>query len=384
MINLLKIKYFFGFIFCLNIFLSDFLVTYEAFAEDSEIKLSSEYIRNLPKNNNYILGPGDVLSIKVSDKALLLDSVFRIDGEGIANLKRLKRIYVNGLTISELTKILNKEYLKYVKEPNIELLIEEYRPIKVFLGGEVIKSGLFTLNGTISPFYAKDKVNQELTQPEQSISDDSQNIKSSNFPSIIDLIREGNGITPYSDISKIQIKRINNLSNGGGFKTTTTNLLKLLEGKSYYNPRIYDGDYIYIPKTNIPLKKDSFTKIKSTLNPLFINVFIGGRVESPGSFKTSSYSTFNEALLLAGDTKAIKGKAIFIRYKNNGDVDYRRFSINKNESRGTYNNPFLYNGDIIYVGKSRLNNLSELLTDVTAPLQPIVNTYGLYRILGFD
>ena len=74
-------------------------------------KPTSEYIKKIPDNNFYILGPGDELKLEVNeDETPELNTIFFVNGEGVTNLKRLKRIYVEGLTIGELTQILNKEY----------------------------------------------------------------------------------------------------------------------------------------------------------------------------------------------------------------------------------------------------------------------------------
>ena len=98
------------------------------FAENFN-KPSNEYIKNIPKNNFYILGPGDVLNLKVSEDSLAFNQSFSIDGEGTSYLKRLKKVYLEGLTIGELTEILNKEYSKFVIDPQVEIEILRYRPI---------------------------------------------------------------------------------------------------------------------------------------------------------------------------------------------------------------------------------------------------------------
>ena len=64
---------------------------------------------NISDESFYMLGPGDILSIKVNDETPLLNKPFQIDGEGIINLPRLERLYVSDLTIKELTNILNKK-----------------------------------------------------------------------------------------------------------------------------------------------------------------------------------------------------------------------------------------------------------------------------------
>ena len=44
---------------------------------------------------------------------------------------QIKRIFVNGLTIPELNKLLNESYKKYVKKPDVEAYIDNYRPIRL-------------------------------------------------------------------------------------------------------------------------------------------------------------------------------------------------------------------------------------------------------------
>ena len=111
---------------------------------------SQEYIRNIPDNKFYLLGVGDTLSLKVSEEANDLNQVFTIDGEGTAFLKRLKTVFIKGLTIQELQTILNKEYAKYVLKPNVEIKILRYRPVTFYTFGEVLNPGLHVLPGSSS------------------------------------------------------------------------------------------------------------------------------------------------------------------------------------------------------------------------------------------
>ena len=53
----------------------------------------TNYLKNIPKDNFYILGPGDQLFLRVSEEARELDSSFIINGEGVAYLKRLVFIW---------------------------------------------------------------------------------------------------------------------------------------------------------------------------------------------------------------------------------------------------------------------------------------------------
>ena len=54
---------------------------------------------------------------------------------------------MEGLTIKELTKLLNEEYGKYVINPKVEIRIEKYRPIPFYIDGEVESPGQYIING---------------------------------------------------------------------------------------------------------------------------------------------------------------------------------------------------------------------------------------------
>ena len=108
-----------------------------------------DYFNKIPKND-YIIGPGDNLLIIVSKEYPELTRNTVVNGEGTINLYSLGRIYVEGLTISELKSLIDKAYKEYVRYPDIEVNIINYRPVKVLIDGEVNKPGLLTLKGSLS------------------------------------------------------------------------------------------------------------------------------------------------------------------------------------------------------------------------------------------
>ncbi len=359
--------------------------TRQAYGRENINKPSKDYIRQLPDTSAYIIGPGDILKVKVSEDTAALNKSVTVDSEGIVNLERLKRIYVSGLNISELTEILNNEYSKYVKEPNVELFIVSYRPVKFYIDGEVEEPGLHILSGSDSPLDDLSFLNKKQNSVENSIVSPINNFKTNNifFPSLIDAIRISKGITQYADMRNIKITRVDSISNGGGRIGTKVNLIDTLDLKDdSQNVRIFDGDMIFIPKNDKPVLSEISKAIKSNINPKFVDIFLGGRVEKPGPITVSKSSVLLEAIQLGGGTKFLKGKVNFLRYNNDGTIDQRVFSLRKSAPRGSYQNPFLKNGDLIYVGKSPLNITTEILTEITSPISNIVSTYGLFKIIA--
>lgn len=370
-------------------------------AEES-LKPTPEYIKRLPDTDFYILGPGDKLKIEVKeDITPELNIIFRVDGQGIANLKRLKRVYVEGLTVAELREILNEEYSAYVKNPDVQLVILEYRPVKVYVDGEVVEPGMYTLPGQNTlGLNAENSESDSFSNTENSIigteinsktipsgrdtMSEPINVDNNNnvfFPSLIDVLRKTGGVTTFANLEQIKVTRINSISNGGGKIATEINLmdtLNLVDGSQ--NIRILDGDTILIKKTNKPVFELISKAIKSNINPRFIKVFLSGRVENAGPVTVSKTSSLVEAIQIAGGTKVLKGKVRFIRYNNDGSVDKRLFAYRKNAERGSYNNPILRNGDVINIGRSNVNVFSEVIGEITSPLQGIVSAYAFIKI----
>jgi len=354
--------------------------------------LNKSYFKII-KENSYIIGPGDSLEVRVSRNYSELDALTNIDGDGTISLPLVGRIYVKGLTISELTKLLNESYEEYINYPEVEIKVSIHRPVKVFVKGEVNDPGLYTLKGSLR---SNTKFNNELNENIEIYdslntfdlpkSERSFNPKFNNlsyyFPTVYDAIRASGGITQYSDLSSIKVIRLNSISNGGGKKITTLNFKDIFEGTSMdQNIRVYDGDIINISSSSNPDKTLVGSAIKTNLNPKYINVLVTGRVMSPGKITIGKSSTLNDAVEIAG-SKTLKGPIRYITYAKDGTLENRKIKFKRNRKRGSYSNPFLKNGDIVIVGKSGLNVTTELIKEITDPLQGIYSTYRLIELFG--
>ena len=144
------------------------------------------------------------------------------------------------------------------------------------------------------------------------------------FPTVFDAIRSSSGITEFSDLTNVEVIRINNLTNGGGKIATTINLQSsLLQGDKTQNIRIYDGDIIKVKRSNKLNQSVLNDAILSNLNSRFLNVFIYGRVRQPGVVKVARASVLTDAVDMAGGAKVIKGPLTFIWFNNDGSIDKR-------------------------------------------------------------
>ena len=336
---------------------------------------TKDYLKNIDKNKFYILGPGDIFNLQLNELSIVNDlptlgGDFTIDLEGFVSLPRLKRVKVAGLTVEELTKLLNIEYSNYLKNIDTRINIISYRSAKIYLDGEIANPGLHVLSSktdSIKNISLFDNINPTPT----------------GGSTLFDALRLAGGVSLKSDLTKIEITRINSLSNGGGRIKTNINLFKALDlSDTSQNINLRDGDTVFVPTLS---SKDSpaFNKIlKSNINPRFINIYISGRVKEPGIKQLFNASTLIDGINIAGGAKIIKGKVRFLRYNNDGTIDKRIFNLKPNAKRGSYKNPYLNNGDIIFIGDSLLSVTSEVLNEITDPFKSILSTYSFFKIIN--
>ena len=134
------------------------------------------------------------------------------------SLPELRGVYVQDMTINEIYLLLNKKYSRVLKNPNLFISIKKYRPVKIFIKGEVKRPGLYTILGTLDQEFSP-SLNNYSYEKEVSLDNlsdimpqDVETFSNANFPTLYSAIKVSNGITPYSDLSKIKVTRKDTLS----------------------------------------------------------------------------------------------------------------------------------------------------------------------------
>ena len=220
----------------------------------------------------YILGPGDGLQIELLDLPEL-SGTFSIGPDGTLYLPRLRALYVEGLTVEELRDFLTQQFSTYVLDPQVYVRPVVYRPIRVYVGGEVKRPGFYTLSGdsklsNLSTSAESQKLQAgsttEMTRPSlgQLPSGASGGSGSGGlstfgavFPTVFDAIQRAQGITPYSDLSQVQVIRKRAEGLGGGQIRTKLDFLSMItEGNESQNIRLFDGDTINVAESSIVLR----------------------------------------------------------------------------------------------------------------------------------
>lgn len=212
---------------------------------------------------DYLVGPGDVLSISVYDNEDLTTKV-RVSSSGTIVMPLLGQVEVQGATVNAITDKITRSLANgYLVNPQVNIFVEEYRSKKVVVLGNVRTPGLIELSGP------------------------------TNF---LELVSKAGGLEKDAgDTATIQRKK-----DGAASTVIVIDLLALIEkGDLTQNMQIVDGDTVFISKAGM--------------------CFITGEVEKPGTYSCGEGTTVLRLVALAGGFtgKAAKSSINVVRIVNN-------------------------------------------------------------------
>ena len=92
----------------------------------------------------YVLGPEDVIEVTVYGQADLTRTVAVLP-DGTVSLPLAGIIHAAGSTIEELTKQLVSAYAVYIRNPQVAVMVKEFRKIHVSVIGQVTRPGTYDL-----------------------------------------------------------------------------------------------------------------------------------------------------------------------------------------------------------------------------------------------
>jgi polysaccharide export outer membrane protein len=100
------------------------------------------------------LGPGDVLEVKVYDE-VELSGIFAVGSSGTINYPLVGKVEVSGFTSSDVADTIQQKLSeKYLKNPQVSIVIREYNSKKVSVFGEVNKPGTFKFEDSMTVIQA--------------------------------------------------------------------------------------------------------------------------------------------------------------------------------------------------------------------------------------
>lgn len=128
---------------------------YEIFGSASS---SFEPLDYGPADPDYQIGPGDELAVSLYGD-VQISSVYRVDREGKISIPEAGIVVVNGMTLAEASKkITDRLSLSYSGIKNrtvsVDITLGKLKRIKIFIMGEVVQPGGYTVSSTSTAFTA--------------------------------------------------------------------------------------------------------------------------------------------------------------------------------------------------------------------------------------
>lgn len=167
--------------------------------------------------NNYVIGPGDSLSIYISGAPSEVLGIpnsiknLKVNREGMINLPYIGASYVWGLTLGDVKDIINNEFSRRFKNATVDVSLNKLRQFKVYVSGFVKKPGQVSANGTYS---------------------------------VLDALTLAGGVSREGSLRNITLRENIN----GAVRIRRIDLYKLLLKGLPVNAYLHEGDVIYVPQ----------------------------------------------------------------------------------------------------------------------------------------
>lgn len=285
-----------------------------------------DFARGLPED--YLLGPGDVLSLQVWNRENLSDPELVVAPDGTIAVMRIGFMRVEGRSLEEVTHELTKRFAAYYTAPEVRLVVRKYKNNRAYVLGRVSNPGLieFTGKGTL-----------------------------------LEALSLAGGLSATSQkthLTKCAVIR-------GRDQMLWIDLRDLLQrGNLTLNTPIRNNDVIFIPENEDEL------------------VYIMGEVATPGALQLKPSLTYLDALMLAGGpTRNANLSQTYIIRHEQGQRVVRRINLQEMLERGdTASNFLLKSNDIVYVVETGMASFNYKVMQLLPALEVInLGTTALER-----
>lgn len=316
----------------------------------------------------YILGAGDTLNLQfLTGGNSGLGGSFQLLNDGSSSLPMIGSVVLEGLTVNQANRWLTSLYRRYLRQPELTLMVTQPRPMQVSLIGQVENPGFYVL----SPGSEGSSVEGKGTAIP-------------GLPTVVSAIQKAGGITLNANLRDVRLQR-RLPGDKTQLKELQLDLVALLQrGDKRQNPFLFDGDTIVIGRAPAPPANEVLELAAANLSPGSISVNVVGEVKSPGGLKLRAGTPLMQALLAAGGPtpfRANRSNVELVRINRDGTATLRRYSIDFRLGVSGPRNPPLRDGDNIIVNRSVMAAGTDTLNAVTQPLTGLVNILALVQIL---
>ncbi|MCJ7458552.1 MAG: SLBB domain-containing protein [candidate division Zixibacteria bacterium] len=212
-------------------------------SRQTELPAGEQTLEQAIDPKEYVIGPGDVLSIVLWDEFQTTYNL-KVTPEGEILIPRVGSLLVSGKTLEEVKSGVKEEVLKKYRNIEITVSLLNLRKFKVSVTGAVVSPGVYSA-------YANERVSE--------------------------IIQRAGRVLPNSTTRNIILKR----NDGSQKKIDILRFLKT--GDNERNPYVLDGDIIYVPLKDIAM---------------YYGIY--GAVKDPGEYEYSEDDSLLDLINLAG------------------------------------------------------------------------------------
>ena len=284
----------------------------------------------------YLIGSGDELEIRLRDVEVTTEIV-PVRSDGNVSFALVENVRAAGRTVAELDSILTVELSKYFRNPKVDIEVVEFNTQVVSLLG-AIESVTSATGATIASGQGRYALRTRTT--------------------VLDLILEAGGTTPDAQLNLVRLVR--------GGRTYRLDIQRVLDtGEKTHNAVLQGNDIVIVPGTDLKSKK----------------VIVLGEVSNSGVYMFSEGVRLMEALGQAGGfTPAAQRDDIRVIRIVDGTPSMFRLNFGRMVVGDVEQNVSLENDDVVYVPRSFLGDLNDVITRIQ-PLLSILLLPATYRDL---
>lgn len=227
----------------------------------------------------YILGAGDTIAIDIFNVPEY-SGTQKVLADGSVNLPVVGAVDVSGLTTQAAGSAIGAAYQGELRYPEVTVLLEDARPLRVAVSGEVAQPGLYTMTPEIG----------------------------AQLPTVAQALQTAGGVTQAADLRRVQLRRTSNQRS----EVINLDLWALLNnGDVEQDLALRDGDAIVVSETDAvdiaeTNRLSNSNLASSTEEEILVAVI--GEVFRPGAYRfegnaNKSRTTVTEVVQTAGGVK---------------------------------------------------------------------------------
>ncbi len=274
-------------------------------------------------------------------------------------------LLVAGYTLEGLSEEVRALFGKTLKHPLVFVQLSRYRPINIYIGGEIAKPGVY-------------KVETSSTQAEGGMT---TTTSSNTFElSLTQAIQLAGGLKPRANIRSIVVTR------GSNAEKKIVDLKALITGEDIFQDvNLQPGDAIYVPGSEKPEEQaQSNVYLLGKLAYQDLSVNVSGEVKTPGNFILQNDSTLFDAIGKAGgpnEVGTIK-KVRIARFDGTGVYKWKEYNLHDLLSKGaTFDEIVLRPNDRIEIQASKGKELRHFFNSAGSALANAAgNSFGNFLV----